>query len=514
MTTKQSTDDLRPGPVRNIPIHSYWILFVLFYAICANIPYWTASHWLGLLPIGWFCVEYAVVGLLALFIPRILAAVLLLLVIAADLLSGVCKTYYLLPMVCLKNFGMLCDFGGGRIIAGAIALVLILLLATIAALFPVEAVRGRYRVYAALALTLFIATIISADCLTIYRESGHMPNPLRGARPVDTNRFTSYRNLWFCRYPFIRMFRDLGWVRDAKNSSQFDPSPIANAVSVVLPAIQSAAGKDNQQMPNIVLILLESWGLSNDISMRNSLVAPYAQPELLARYQVTQGTTPFDGTTVAGETRELCHSRMGFEVSNASTNTLQSCLPDRLASLGYHDIAVHGMEGHVFNRYLWYKSIGFQEILFRNQFNQLGLPDCIGAFKGTCDAAIAGWIGNRLESKNADPDFVYWVTLNSHLPSPIPSGLADGASCALTPMLAQNPSLCSWYQLVANVHRSVSRLAMANLARPTIFVIVGDHAPPFINPELRSQFSSTDVPYVVLVPRQPVHAYDTGTARN
>jgi hypothetical protein len=499
MTLKQSTDDaLRPAPARNL----YWILFVLFYAIVANIPYWTASRWLGLLPIGWFCVEYAVVGLLALFIPRILAAVLLFLVIAADLLNGVCKTYFLLPSVCLQNFRAFCDFGSGRIIAGTIALIFILLLAVVAALFPVETIRGRYRWYAALSLIVFAVTIMSADCLRIYRESGHMPNPLRGERPVDTNRFTHYGNLWFCRYPFIRIVREQGWMPDSITSSQYDPSPISSAISHALPFIGPGTGKDGQQAPNVVLVLLESWGLGADPSMRDSLVAPYAQPDMLARYQVEQGTVHFYGTTVEGETRELCNSRMGFDIKDASAQTLQSCLPDRLAALGYDNVSVHGMGGYVFDRNTWYKNIGFSEMWFHHQLNAEGLPDCVGAFKGVCDSAIAGWIRNRLASKTANPDFVYWVTLNSHLPTPIPSGLADGASCALTPMLAQNPALCSWYQLVANVHGSVAKLAMSNLARPTIFVIVGDHTPPFVNLTLRNQFSSTDVPYVVLVPRQ------------
>jgi phosphoglycerol transferase MdoB-like AlkP superfamily enzyme len=510
MIFKQFKDDtLGPAPNRKTANHSYWILFVLFYAICSNIPYWTASHWLGLLPIGWFCVEYAIVGLLALYIPPILAAVLLVLVIAADLLNGVCKTYYLIPSVCLENFGAVSDFGGGRIVAGSLALILILLLASIAAFFPLEEIRGRHRLYAALSLLVFTIAILSADCATIVHESGHMPSPLRLKRPVDTNKFTSYENLWFSRYPFIRLLRDQGYfglVRDAQSSSQFDTMPIPSAFSAAFPSIGAigpigtAAGKDGQ--PNIVLILLESWGLSADASMRSALVAPYAQPELLARYQVLQGTAPFNGTTVAGETRELCNSRMGFAIAHASAAKLQSCLPDRLAALGYHSISAHGMDGRVFERSLWYKNIGFQESLFRDQFRQQGLPDCVGAFKGTCDAAIAAWIGSRLSSKNVSPDLVYWVTLNSHLPAPIPSGLPDGASCALTQTLAQNADLCSWYQLVANVHTSVTRLAMSNLARPTIFVIVGDHAPPFVNPNLRSQFSPTDVPYVVLLPRQ------------
>jgi hypothetical protein len=62
--------------------------------------------------------------------------------------------------------------------------------------------------------------------------------------------------------------------------------------------------------------------------------------------------------------------------------------------------------------------------------------------------------------------------------------------------------VCSWYQLIANVHHSVADIAMSKLARPTVFVIVGDHAPPYSDPSLRDMFSQSVVPYVLLVPRQ------------
>jgi hypothetical protein len=503
MAMKQSADSiLCPPQTRKATTHSHWILFVLFYAICANIPYWAASHWMGLLPIGWFCVEYAVVGLLALYIPRIFAAVLLVLVINADLLSGVSKTYFLLPVVCLENFRTLSDFNGARIFAAAAVLILMLLMAAIAALFPAEPIHGRHRLYAALCLIAFAVTAVCADYAAIVHETGHVPRSLRAARPVDTDKSADYGSLWFSRYPFLRLIRNQGYFGGFHTATQLDAAPMPSATSLVLQSIGPATGKAGQQTPNVVLVLLESWGLSTDASMRNSLVAPYAQPELLARYQVVQGTVPFYGTTVGGEARELCSSSMGFQIVDASAHALQNCLPDRLASLGYHNVSVHGMDGHVFERATWYKSIGFQELLFRDQFRQQGLPDCVGAFRGTCDTAIAGWIGNRLESRSADPEFIYWVTLNSHLPVPIPSGLPDGASCTVTPMLAQKPALCSWYQFVANVHHAVYGMAMDNLARPTLFVIVGDHTPPFVDPTLHSQFSSTDVPYVVLIPRR------------
>jgi hypothetical protein len=96
--------------------------------------------------------------------------------------------------------------------------------------------------------------------------------------------------------------------------------------------------------------------------------------------------------------------------------------------------------------------------------------------------------------------FIHWVTLNSHLPVP---PLADGSSledCAAVG-IQREPALCSWFMHVLIVHHSVAELATRPGLRPTVFVIVGDHAPPFLRMDIRSRFSQTSVPYVVLVPR-------------
>jgi phosphoglycerol transferase MdoB-like AlkP superfamily enzyme len=199
---------------------------------------------------------------------------------------------------------------------------------------------------------------------------------------------------------------------------------------------------------------------------------------------------------------------MGFRLLNASKAELQNCIPQRYAGSGYHTMSVHGMDGHMFNRLTWYNTIGFQEKWFRDRFRAQRLPECKGAFAGTCDSAIAEWIGGRLRERETNPNFLYWVTLNSHLPVPTPPPLSVSASCSISPLLLQQSAFCSWYQLVSNVHTSVAKLSMTQLGRPTVFVIVGDHAPAFANPVVRSQFSSEVVPYVILTPRP--NAYPAG----
>jgi phosphoglycerol transferase MdoB-like AlkP superfamily enzyme len=237
------------------------------------------------------------------------------------------------------------------------------------------------------------------------------------------------------------------------------------------------------------------------MQLRDALTEPYTKPELTARYQVAEGMVPFYGGTIAGEARELCGNSLGFRLLTATPADLAGCVPGRLAALGYDDISVHGMNGHLFRRSAWYKTIGFKEQWFNDQFNQMGLPECEGAFNGTCDADIARWIGRMLEESDPHPRFVHWMTLNSHLPVVVPAPLSGGAPCTADLGLTPGTPLCSWYQLVSNVHQSVSTLAMGKLNRPTVFVIVGDHAPPFNDPASHNRFSQSDVPYLLLLPR-------------
>jgi phosphoglycerol transferase MdoB-like AlkP superfamily enzyme len=154
----------------------------------------------------------------------------------------------------------------------------------------------------------------------------------------------------------------------------------------------------------------------------------------------------------------------------------------------------------MFERSSWYRKIHFEETWFRSQLSQEGLPECPGPFPGICDAAIPGWIEGRLQHAN-EPQFIYWLTLNSHLPVPITNMVKDPPSCSSTAVL-EDDGICAWYRLVFNVHRSVAELARKAEGRPTVFVVVGDHAPPFSSEKRRDEFSHSVVPYIVLSPKR------------
>jgi hypothetical protein len=378
------------------------------------------------------------------------------------------------------------------------------LIAVIVILLPSKELPKHQRRLAAACLAFFAIVTVGGEAISIARVTGHFPT-LFQAGPVRDQLGSGGSNaLELVRAPIVRLSRL--WKKDERlialeEKGRTARSPVPSAMAVAINAAGIKSGEGNRELPNIVLVLVESWGLAGDASLRDAMVGAYSQPELLAKYQVLQGSVPFYGATIAGEARELCGNSIGYYLMRAPASDLKACLPQKLAALGYDRIAVHGFSSHMYVRSVWYPTIGFQEEWFHEQLKQQGLPDCNGVFVGTCDADVAAWIGRRLNTYSSHPKFIHWMTLNSHLPVPVPAQLSDAAPCSAAEGLDPDSQLCSWYQLVMNVHRSVTQLALDPLGRPTVFVIVGDHAPPFGNPSLRDRFSQSDVPYVVLVPR-------------
>jgi len=494
-----------------------WLGVATFYAVFANLPYWFAASEFKFSPIGLFCVDYATVGLIALFAPRFVTAVLLLFVMCADVLSGVCESYYVPVRESLENWSAVHAFALLHQLFAAGDIVMALLIAAVAAMLPGPTLTWTQRRKAAVCLLIFAVLIVGTDTVNLYLATGHLPGRVRAHASPDQLDVSSSNVLRLARIPFVRLMRQerVDSVMKAMEDKASGPlSPMPSATGAAIRASGLLSGDANRELPNLVLVIVESWGASDNARLRRALVQPYLEPNLLAKYDVSQGTVPFYGGTVAGEARELCSSSMGYYLMKAPAADLSSCLPARLAELGYRPIALHGMNGFLFDRTTWYRTIGFQEIQFHEEFKREGLADCPGVFPGTCDADIAAWIGRRLQQDSARPSFIHWMTLNSHLPVLVPSPLSDAATCEASISLTPDTPLCSWYQLVTNVHRSVAKLASEKLARPTIFAIVGDHAPPFGAPEVRSHFSQAEVPYVILVPRTAGNATKASSAHN
>jgi hypothetical protein len=496
--------------LKSLPDRYRGILFVLLYGLLAQAPVWLARARYEMVPNGWLCLDYLFIGIGALFfLPRLLAGVLLLATILADLAFAVSITFYLPLEECIPTLSFLKGLAPGKLIAGIAVLFALVLLSSVAVFLPRPA-KGRPRWYAAGVLAAICILSLLADGVVYYRAYGVIPYISNGAQ-IKTGYQLAFMQQYRTGRILVRQISSLLYTerRKAATKSQLTDERV-KSVGEVQPAqsvtemamreagIGSGAEADK---PNLVVVVVESWGETTNPAVGAELEAPYRQPEIQARYRVVQGTVPFFGSTVAGEGRTLCGTTISYKLLKSTSSDLQNCVPARLNAQGYHSVSLHGMSGDLFDRVHWYSSMGFQEQWFRNQFRAEGLPDCAEFFYGTCDAAIADWIGRRLATQQKQPEFLYWVTLNTHLSLPVPSPIDGDRPCAFSPQFTNDSQVCSWFHLEANVHRAIARMALGPQTRPTVFVVEGDHAPPFGNPSQRALFSGQNVPYLILLPR-------------
>jgi phosphoglycerol transferase MdoB-like AlkP superfamily enzyme len=252
---------------------------------------------------------------------------------------------------------------------------------------------------------------------------------------------------------------------------------------------------------NIVLVLVESYGFLNDTESRNQLMGPFLNSSLDQRYELRLGTVRFKGATVSGELRELCGLELGISSISQVSTFADGCLPQIAKKTGYRTLALHGFSGQMFDRETWWRQIGFDSTEYLEDLSRdPTMRRCDGPFSGICDTDIASIIGKDLLTQTEEPWFIYWVTLNSHLPikkrrinSPFHCGQEDS--------VFKDEGSCLWASLVWRANQSIADVAKLPNLPPTEFIVVGDHAPPFLSPWRREQFSQTVVPYIDLVPK-------------
>jgi phosphoglycerol transferase MdoB-like AlkP superfamily enzyme len=455
----------------------------VLYLLLPNLPMLLSIGGLGALPHGYINVECLLIGAVGVLLPRGLVFALLVLELLVDFAYSLCYTYKFTLAELLASLRYLPVLPRGRVLAGLAVLALGILFC--AALALVRPRRGE-RLFATGALLLCMATLSAID--------------MADGQNFLWRKDVTFSSLRLVRSPLLVL---AVWEAAARRmdaqSLQPGDVPMASASSHAISFLDNR--QNVPEAPNVVLIVVESWGLARDPALAGQLTEAYDDPRIALRYRVSHGSAPFSGLTVPGEARELCHSTLGFGILRATPDQIRQCLPARLHARGYRSTAVHGYVGQMFYRSAWYPTLGFDRSWFGPDLAAQGLPRCGGAFPGVCDASIAAWIGSTLLSGDPkQPQFVYWVTLNSHLPVPAHPDLPGDEACAAQPILLDDAALCSWFRLVRTVHQSVRQLALSDTGRPTIFVLVGDHAPPFADPRLRQRFSGVEVPWVMLTP--------------
>ncbi len=240
-----------------------------------------------------------------------------------------------------------------------------------------------------------------------------------------------------------------------------------------------------------MLVLVESLGVVRDPALRRWLderLTSQAGPREIQRAPVQ-----FIGPTTYGELRTLCLLGGSYQLLDA--RHVGDCLPKRLSALGWHSIGLHGFTGNMFDRRMWWPIVGFDDVMFAEQLAEQGLPQCGAAFRGHCDGAVLEAAGARLKPAT----LVYVLTLNTHLPlqeTTVPAELAPLCDAAGVP-----DSVC---QLTAALGHTLGEIGRQMRAHPdSLFVVVGDHAPPFRIRAARQAFEDIEVPSWVLAPKAP-----------
>ena len=246
---------------------------------------------------------------------------------------------------------------------------------------------------------------------------------------------------------------------------------------------------------NVMVILVEAMGEPRDPALRQRQLAMWDRPEVAARFTMTHGTTTYFGSTTSGEMRELCERWGNYpDIHQADPN----CLPALLKARGYQTRSYHGFSSDFFDRDRWYPLIGIDHSQFGPELVRRGAEVCHHVFTGACDRDIPPLIAADL-AKAKGPQFTYWVTLNSHLPTVANHDLGtDHCENYDARLEAELPLVCRlftiWDQTAASLAKVISRPDFP----PTDILIVGDHMPPFSQQKSRLAFEPDRVPWILL----------------
>ncbi|MBA4306377.1 MAG: hypothetical protein C0429_06530 [Sphingopyxis sp.] len=249
---------------------------------------------------------------------------------------------------------------------------------------------------------------------------------------------------------------------------------------------------------HLVLIVVEAMGLPKDNpEMAKLLFAPLVDNAAVqARYDFKRGTAPYYNSTTAGEIRELC-GRWG-DYYDLLDRKDTGCLPNVLAKKGYDTLAMHSFTGSFFKREQWYPNIGFAKREFGQDMMKAGAEKCGGVFPGACDRQIPQQIAAKLKAAQK-PTFLYWLTLNSHLP--VPAGLnlnVDNCERVSTFLKAEFPQICRQFAIYHDIQTALADEITASDFPDADILLVGDHMPPYFDRHHRTQFDPGHVPWLYL----------------
>lgn len=309
-----------------------------------------------------------------------------------------------------------------------------------------------------------------------------------------TEAFTS-RGQWIMAIAGVALLVNVDTVATAGTRGSYKASapagtPIDSAV------LQTGVGPRTLKSRNLVLVMVESWGVPahpEDQKINDSI---WRAERWAAKYDVTKGTSLYFGSTTNAEVRELCGA-WGDHITYDFANS--HCLPEKFKEAGYGTYALHSFKGGFFDRISWYPMVGFDQLAFDQTLIARGAGFCDAVFAGACDQDVPRQIGKLLRESPHERNFVYWLTVNSHLPVDANPSLGTDRCDLGTPQWRENyPMLCRSYEVQKIAADALTEEIMSEKFPEADILIVGDHMPPFFQRGIRTRFDSGRVPYFYL----------------
>lgn len=439
-----------------------------------NIPFWLAEHWLGFHR-AWFNLDYLPALLCFVRGWRIPGVALGLIAFSLDALSAIAQVYLLIdPLQFLQLLGYT-EHANGWYLATALASLALMttLLGWLAR--RTYTVGGRPLLLAALPLSLLNIGALYAH------QAAPAGYPWLDERTVIAGSQTELMYRHFYQGILGYAFSHAG---ELQVSRWKQPT-----------ATNQAWGPQRVLPSKLMLIVVESWGMPKDNTwLQWQLASLREHPERLQILQ--QGNVAFGGGTVSGELRELCTAKpssilVDSTIAQKLANQGLDCWPQRLARQGYATHSLHAASGSMYNRADWYPVIGLQTPVFMPDFPEKA-ERCF-SFPGLCDISLVDHVAHVFSAQQ--PTFLYWLTLNSHLPYDA-RDIHNGRQC---PAPAETPvSVCRYLRISGEFFDALTQLLLRPEMQGTDVVIVGDHTPPFPEAEARQMFDPRHVNYLHL----------------
>lgn len=262
-------------------------------------------------------------------------------------------------------------------------------------------------------------------------------------------------------------------------------------------------------MPNtLYLFIVESWGEIKSNKLMQQRFELFQTPYLSRNFEVETILTPFAGSTVPAELRELCGVRYLSLHPDVDQLEKAACLPLLAKTEGYTTHALHNYRSSFFMRFSLYPKLGFDQAHFMHEMRERlsQTSYCGKTFRNLCDEHVPRYIRQISQTNAAKKNLYYWLTISSHVPPEPLSPDIEATYCAM-PILQQARDLCA---LEYRVEKSLTHIATFLTERAAegenyAAIVVGDHAPPFLRLSLRELYSSSHVPAVIITPKNPNH---------